>query len=136
MNVFYYLPNEVAAVEWKTNMHHVTLRNGCRLIDIYAKCLIPALHNLQQRLAHLAETDNDNGCLHNLKLTFLVLQACQDLIDLSGKTVFQLSATTGAQSSTATRFAVVSSITFVDSEPQKCAILLAICLVACSDISG
>ncbi len=74
MNVFYYLPNEVAVLEWKTNMHHVTLRNECRLIDIYAKCLISALHNLQQRLADLAETDNDNGCLHNLKLTFFALQ--------------------------------------------------------------
>src|SRR5207248_6113975 len=73
MNVFQYLSNEGVIVERKTNMHYVTLGNGCRLINIYAKCLIPALHNLQQRLANLAETDNDDGCLHNLKLTLLVL---------------------------------------------------------------
>ena len=74
MNVFYYLPNEGVILEWKTNMHHVTLANGRRLIDIDSENVIPALQDLQQRLADLAETDNDNGCLHILKLTFLALQ--------------------------------------------------------------
>jgi hypothetical protein len=54
MNVFYYVPDEVTILEWKTDMHHVTLGDGCRLIDIYAKCVIPALRDLQQRFADLA----------------------------------------------------------------------------------
>jgi len=53
MNVIYYLSHEVAILEWKANMHHVTLGDGCGLIDIYVKRSIPALHNLEQRLANL-----------------------------------------------------------------------------------
>ena len=107
MNVFHYLPNEVVILEWKTNMHHITLGDGCRLIDIYAENVIPALHDLQQRLADLAETDNDNGCLHKLKLT----SSCSSLPGAdrhAWSTVFQLSATTGARASAAIKFAVVS----------------------------
>ena len=46
MNVFYYLPNELVILKWKTNMHHVTLGDGCKLVDIYAERLIPVLHDL------------------------------------------------------------------------------------------
>ncbi len=100
MNVLYYLPHEVAILEWKTNMHHVTLANGRRLIDIDAENVIPALQDLQQRLADLAETDNDDGCLHKLKLT----SSCSSLPGAdrhAWSTVFQLSATTGARASAA-----------------------------------
>src|SRR6266496_2523350 len=65
MNVFYYLSNELVTLEWKTNMHHVTLGEGCRLVDIYAKRSIPALHNLQQRLADFAQANNDNSWMHS-----------------------------------------------------------------------
>ena len=47
MNVFYYLPNELVTLKWKTNMHHVALGDRCGLIDIHTKRLIPALHDLQ-----------------------------------------------------------------------------------------
>ena len=66
-NVLYYLPHEVAILEWKTNMHHVTLGDGCRLIDIYAKRPIPALHNLQQRLADFTQAHDDNRLVHSLE---------------------------------------------------------------------
>jgi hypothetical protein len=67
MNVLHYLPREVAILEWKTNMHHVTLGDGCRLIDIYAKRSIPALNNLQQRLADFTQAHDDNRLVHSLK---------------------------------------------------------------------
>jgi hypothetical protein len=51
MGIFCYLTHKLVILKWKTNMHHVTLGDGCGLIDIYAKRSIPALHNLQQRLA-------------------------------------------------------------------------------------
>ena len=70
MNVFYYLSNEVVILEWKTNMHHIALGDGCRLIDIYAERLIPALHNLQQRLADLAQPNNDNRLIHSFDRLF------------------------------------------------------------------
>ena len=54
MNVFYYVPNEVTILEWKTDVHQVTLGDRCGLIDIYAKRVIPALRDLQQRFADLA----------------------------------------------------------------------------------
>src|SRR5215831_14147041 len=65
IDVFQHLSNEVATLEWKTNMHHVTLRDRCRLIDIYAEHLIPDLHNLQQRLANFAQPYDDNGLIHS-----------------------------------------------------------------------
>jgi hypothetical protein len=51
VNVFYSLSNELVILKWKTNMHHVTMGDGCGLIDIYAKRSISALDNLHQRLA-------------------------------------------------------------------------------------
>jgi hypothetical protein len=66
MNVLYYLPHEFTILEWKTDMHHVTLGDGCRLIDIYAKRVIPALHNLQQRLADFTQAHDDNRLIHSL----------------------------------------------------------------------
>src|SRR5580704_7276222 len=62
MNVFCYLPDELSALKWETNMHNIALGDRRRLIDIYAKGLIPALHDLEQRFANLSET-NDNYCL-------------------------------------------------------------------------
>jgi hypothetical protein len=65
MNVFYYLSNKLVTLEWKTNMRHLTPGDGCRLIDIYAKRSIPALHDVQQRLADLAQPNNDNSLIHS-----------------------------------------------------------------------
>ena len=65
IDVFQYLSNEVASLEWKTNMHHIRLGDGCRLIDIYAECLIRTLHNLQQRLADFAQPHYDNRLIHS-----------------------------------------------------------------------
>ena len=65
IDVLQHLCNEVAILEWKTNMHYVTFRDRCRLINIYAECAIPALHNLQQRLANFAQAHDDNGLIHS-----------------------------------------------------------------------
>ena len=65
MNVFYHLPNKGVILEWKTNMHHVTLANGRRPIDIDAENVIPALQDLQQRLADLAQPHNDNRLIQS-----------------------------------------------------------------------
>src|SRR5437588_7906431 len=67
MNVFYYLCNDVAALEWETDMHNIALRNGCGLIDIYAKRLIPALHNFQQRLTDLTEANDNDSFAHSFR---------------------------------------------------------------------
>ena len=67
MNVFYYLPNEGVILEWKTNMHHVTLANGRRPIDIHAENVIPALQDLQQRLADFTQAHDDNRLVHSLE---------------------------------------------------------------------
>ena len=47
INVFYYLSTKFLALKWETNMHNVAPGDGCGLIDIYTKGLIPALHDLQ-----------------------------------------------------------------------------------------
>ena len=65
MNVFYYLSNELAAFAWETNMHNIAPGDGCGLIDIYTKGLIPGLHDLQQRLADLAQANNDNSWMYS-----------------------------------------------------------------------
>ena len=65
IDVLQHLSNEVAILEWKTNMHHIGLGDGGRLIDIYAEHLIPALHNLQQRLADFAQPNDDDRLIHN-----------------------------------------------------------------------
>jgi len=65
IDVLQHLSNEVAILEWKTNMHHIGLGDGCRLIDIYAEHLIPALHNLQQRLADFAQPNDDDRLIHS-----------------------------------------------------------------------
>src|SRR5918996_948429 len=61
INVFCYLSNEFVILKWKANMHHVTLGDGCGLIDIYAKRSIPALHNLQQRFADFADANDHHS---------------------------------------------------------------------------
>ena len=65
MNVFYYLSNELAALEWETNMHNIALGNGCGLIDVDLKRSISALHNLQQRLTDLTEANDDDSLVHS-----------------------------------------------------------------------
>src|SRR4030095_15271031 len=65
INVSHYLPYEPPALEWKTNMHDVALGDGCRLIDIDTKDLIPTLHDLQQRFADLAQANNDDSGMHS-----------------------------------------------------------------------
>jgi hypothetical protein len=67
VNIFHYLFYELTVVKWKTNMHYVTGRDRCGLIDIYAKRLIPALHDPQQRIADFAQAYNDNCLLHTLR---------------------------------------------------------------------
>jgi len=47
INVFYYLSKELAILKWEANMHNIAPGDGCGLIDIYSKGLIPALHDLQ-----------------------------------------------------------------------------------------
>ena len=66
LNVFHYLPNEVSALKWETNMHNVTLRDRCGLIDVYTEGLISALQDLQQGLADLSQANNDNGWMHTV----------------------------------------------------------------------
>ena len=46
MNVSYYLPSLLVILKWKTNTHHATLGDGCKLVDICGKGSVPALHNL------------------------------------------------------------------------------------------
>src|SRR5262245_45920137 len=65
IDILQHLSYEVAILKWKTNMHHVTLGDRCRLINIYTECAIPALHDLQQRLANFAQPYDDNGLTHN-----------------------------------------------------------------------
>jgi len=77
MNVFYYLSNELAALEWETNMHNIALGNGCGLIDIYPKCLMPALHNFQQRFTDLAEANDDDSLVHSRNYDLSGALACR-----------------------------------------------------------
>ena len=65
IDVLQHLSNEVAILKWKTNMHHVTFRDRCWLINIYTECAIPALHNLQQRPANFAQAHDDNRLIHS-----------------------------------------------------------------------
>jgi hypothetical protein len=65
VNVFYHLSNELVGLEWEADMHNVTLGDGCGLVDIYPKGLIPALHDLEQRLADLAEPNDYDSLIHS-----------------------------------------------------------------------
>jgi hypothetical protein len=43
INILHYVSNELSALKWETNMHHIAPRDGCQLIDIDAKYLISVL---------------------------------------------------------------------------------------------
>jgi len=77
MNVFYDLSNKLAALEWETNMHNIALGNGCGLIDIYPKRLMPALHNFQQRFADLTEANDDDSLVHSRNYDLSGALACR-----------------------------------------------------------
>ena len=64
MNVFYYLSNELTALEWETNMHNIALGDRCALIDIYTKRLMPALNDLHQCPSDFSDADDDHNLLH------------------------------------------------------------------------
>src|SRR5258708_2049016 len=48
VNIFYYLSNELVALEWEANMHDIALGHRCRQIDIYAAGRWLALTNDHQ----------------------------------------------------------------------------------------
>ena len=65
IDVIQYVPNEIGVLKWKTNVHHVTVGQEYRLIDIHAERLIRAIHNFHQRLANFAQTHDDNRFVHS-----------------------------------------------------------------------
>ena len=116
---------KLPSLEWKTNMHHVTLGDGCRLIDIYAECLIPALHNLQQRLANFAQPHDDNRLIHSFDR---ILPTDDKVVVAAGALLRQIRLRTGSATAWLLDCPVVSLKAFLISDATSS--------IASSGISG
>ena len=67
VNIFYYLSNELVALEREANMHDIATFHGCGQVNIYFDNSMSLLDNLGQRFPNFAQPDNYH-CLTRLFL--------------------------------------------------------------------